>query len=88
MKGMAGQLKSWKALVAENEAEFANQPNSFFSRFEDGSKLEHDAIVNILKSVVPVQLDRIDVSFEQVRNAFKKLNQRKATGPDNLSALI
>ncbi len=39
-------------------------------------------------SVVPVQSDRTDVSVEQVRNAFKKLNQRSATGPDNLSALI
>lgn len=29
-----------------------------------------------------------DISVEQVRNIFIRLNQRKATGPDNLSAYM
>ncbi len=47
-----------------------------------------DQAVNILNSVVPVQWDRNDVSVEQVRSTSKHLNQREATGSDNLSAFI
>ncbi len=43
-----------KSVSSREEAEFANQLNSFFSRFDDGS-LDHVAIANILNSVVPAQ---------------------------------
>ena len=35
-----------------------------------------------------MQLDRIDVSVEQVRSTFKHLNQSEATGSNNLSTFI
>ncbi len=86
MKAMTGLSTTQKPLVTDNELEFANQLNGFFGRFEKGN--DTDLAAEITKTVALSESDRSDVSVEQVRNIFKSLNQRKATGPDNLSAYI
>ncbi len=86
MKGMTGLSDTQKPLVVDDEIEFANQLNTFFSRFDKGNIL--DRSMSIINSVRPECSDRIDLTVEQVRSTFQQLNQRKATGPDNLSAFI
>lgn len=83
---MTGLSTTQKALVVVNELEFANQLNGFFASFERSNNI--DLRGEILKTIVPSELGRIDISVKQVRNIFKRLNQRKARGPDNLSAYM
>lgn len=86
MKSMTGLSTPQKALVVDNELEFANQLTRFFARFKRSNNIDPGA--EIIKTIVPSEFDRIDISVKQVRNIFKRLNQRKATGPDDLSALF
>lgn len=60
MKSMTGLSTPQKALVVDNELEFANQLNGFFARFERSNNTDLGA--EITKTIVPSELDRIDMT--------------------------
>ncbi len=92
MKGMTGLSITHTYLAIDNEVEFANDLNTLFSRFDKGNI--SDQGVTTMHSVwshcrrLQTGVVRIYAVVDRVRRTFKKLNHRKAIGPDNLNAFI
>ena len=82
MKIASGQSKKTTEIKVKNEPQYANDLNTFYSRFDkfdfkDKCKqLEYDLRHN--------DDDQIEVSESDVCRSFRGLNMHKASGPDKI----
>ena len=65
---------------------FANDLNSFFSRFESENG-EIDKCVERFDLIKPTREDSITISEDEIRRTTQCLNSKKAPGPDRISPL-
>lgn len=86
MKSMTGMRSPNKSIVTGNDYKFANDLNSYFTRFESSDSL--DKCNRILANIQPGPLDRINITADEVRKIFKATNTKKAEGPDKCSPFI
>ena len=86
MESMTGMSSPTKPIVTDNEFCFANDLNTFFTRFE--SLDNSDKCTEILKTIIPTTSDRIVITVEDVRKSFRCTNSKKAAGPDECSAFL
>ena len=64
--------------------EYADQLNNFYCRFDSTDYQEqHDDLRERLSGCTTTLI----ITVDQVRNGFKRLNKRKASGPNNISAM-
>lgn len=72
--------------MKDNELDFANNLNTFFTRFE--SLDNSHKCKEILKTVTPAPSGRITITVDDVWKTFQHTNTRKATGPDESRAFL
>ena len=84
MATITGYKKKRGEINADNEEEFSNELNKFYTRFDshDYSKEQNSEIENNLQKID----DPIQVKERDVENLFKKLNHKSASGPDNVAS--
>lgn len=70
-----------------NESEKANELNNFYKRFDSDAETNIEKCEDLLGTLVYAD-DRIIIDNEDVTKVFKKLNIKKACGPDGISAFM
>lgn len=83
---MTGFKPKTKRLNVENEAEYANNLNAFYGRFDRTDvSTEQKQMADIVRSF---PFEDIEISISEVRKLFSKLNSHKAKGPDGVSCKV
>ena len=81
----SGYYKERPKINISNTKDFVEELNVFYSRFDTADyQQEHQTLRDTLSECEKT----IFLTVDQVRNMFKSLVKRKATGPDNVSAFI
>ena len=70
--------------MTNDNLSFANELNTFYSRFDT-----HDFTMERQNEIQSMPSNEfLEISEEQVINSFKKINIRKASGPDGLTGIV
>ena len=90
LKTLSGQskFKSDKSNMPSNkQKEFSDKLNDFYCRFDTqdfGTELAHIRSEQRVNLGEDVGLDDSDIDAKPVKYIFRRLNTRKATGPDDI----
>ena len=86
MATITGYKKKGSEIRTNDDVKFSNDLNEFYTRFDkhDYSNEQKQEINNALE-----KLDQpINVSEEEIRLLFKRLNAKSASGPDNIASRV
>jgi hypothetical protein len=85
---IAGNKQNKRMLVVDNDEDFANELNIFYSRFN--TRDESDELSNLTDGLrKELHLHQCpSVTVEEVRKCFRKQKCGKAPGPDKISGII
>ncbi len=87
IQAITGYKPKNKNMCVENETMYANDLNEFYSRFDKyDSSFQQDSVVNGLHA--SPYAESIVVNESEVQVLFKRLNTRKAHGPDSISCRV
>ncbi len=86
LKTISDFKKKSNSFEPDNKEEFPNELNDFYSRFDiHNFNNELNELVDLLKERNDPE---IKVTSEDVKNVLKRINIRKATGPDNICGRV
>ena len=89
MKKITNMNSSRKQVVSANESERANDLNDFFSRFDSDPSLNAAAVGTNLDCIPSGnEAERLIIDPLQVQSIFRKVCNKKSTGPDGLPAVV
>ena len=84
LKSITGYTQKSKNISVKDVKKLANDLNTFYSRFEK----PYNSPDTIKKAFTSDNLLCEEISLEEVRRELKKVNPRKATGPDKVTARL
>ena len=86
MKSAINMNCSRKPIHTTNEQSFSDEMNDFYRRFDTQDCSSR--CYSVLRDVFVSNADRLEIDVDVVTNVFPNVCNRKATGPDGISAFL
>ena len=83
---ITGYKKKSGEIRTNDDQKFANDLNEFYTRFDKHDYSEEQRVE--ISKVIDKLDDPINVTEEEIRTLFKKLNAKSASGPDNIPSKV
>ncbi len=83
---MIGQQSKQSGIYVADDAQYAEDLNNFYARFDTKDFSREGE--NVFKQISVSGADKVIITAEEVKRQFARINIRKATGPDGIDGIV